>query len=62
DSNGQPIMDSISRNGTVVVKTEQQDGVLSIRPNLRAFFRTVGAATADVDLWKGSWLQVRAQD
>jgi hypothetical protein len=62
DSNGQPIMDSISKNGTVVVKTEQQEGVLSIRPNLRAFFRTSGAATADVDLWKGSWLQVRAQD
>jgi hypothetical protein len=62
DSHGQPIMDSISKNGTVVVKTEQQDGVLSIRPNLRAFFRTAGAATADVDLWKGSWLQVRSQD
>jgi len=62
DSNGQPIMDSISKNGTVVVKTEQQEGVLSIRPNLRAFFRTAGAAAADVDLWKGSWLQVRAQD
>jgi len=62
DSNGQPIMESISKNGTVVVKTENQEGVLSIRPNLRAFFRTSGAATADVDLWKGSWMQVRAQD
>ena len=62
DANGQPVMDSVSKNGTMVVKTEQQEGVLSIRPNLRAFFRTGGSAAADVDLWKGSWLQVRAQE
>ncbi|HEV3028569.1 MAG TPA: hypothetical protein VG457_13410, partial [Planctomycetota bacterium] len=62
DANGQPIMSSISRDGKVEVKTEQQEGVLSIRPNLRAFFRTANATAADVELWKGSWLQVRAQD
>jgi hypothetical protein len=62
DPNGQPVMESISKDGTVVVKTEQQEGVLSIRPNMRALFRTAGAPAADVDLWKGSWLQVRAQD
>ena len=62
DPNGQPVMESISKDGTVVVKTEQQEGVLSIRPNMRALFRTAGAAAADADLWKGSWLQVRAQD
>jgi hypothetical protein len=62
DSNGQPVMESISKDGTVVVKTEQQEGVLSIRPNMRALFRTPSAPSADVDLWKGSWLQVRAQD
>ena len=62
DSNGQPVMESISKDGTVVVKTEQQEGVLSIRPNMRVLFRTPSAPSADVDLWKGSWLQVRAQD
>ncbi|HZE95591.1 MAG TPA: anti-sigma factor [Planctomycetota bacterium] len=62
DPNGQPIIDSISKDGTVVVKTELQDGVLSIRPNLRAFFRMAGGSAGDVELWKGSWLQVRAQD
>lgn len=60
DSSGQPIMDSISKDGKVEVKTERVDGVLSIRPNLRAFFRTAGAAAADADLWKGSWMQARA--
>ena len=44
------------------VKTIEEDGVLSIRPNLRALFRQSGAAQADVDLWKGSWMQVRAQE
>jgi len=44
------------------VKTEQMEGVLSIRPNFRSFFRSSGASTADVELWKGSWLQVRAQN
>ena len=62
DSNGQPIMESISKDGKVEVKTERVDGVLSIRPNLRAFFRTVGAQSADVSLWKGSWIQVRAAE
>jgi hypothetical protein len=62
DPNGQPVMESISKDGTVVVKTEQQEGVLSIRPNARALFRTPGAPAADVDIWKSSWLQVRAQE
>lgn len=62
DANGQPIVERVGPDGKVEVKTEQQDGVLSIRPNLRAFFRISGAATADVDLWKGSWIQVRAAE
>ncbi len=62
DPNGQPVMEGISKDGTVVVKTEQQEGVLSIRPNTRALFRTPGAPAADVDIWKSSWLQVRAQE
>jgi hypothetical protein len=62
DPNGQPIVNRVGPDGKVEVKTEQQDGVLSIRPNLRAFFRMAGASTADVDLWKGSWIQVRAAE
>jgi hypothetical protein len=62
DPNGQPMVDRIGPDGKVEVKTEQQDGVLSIRPNLRAFFRVAGSAAADVDLWKGSWIQVRAAE
>jgi len=59
DAEGKPVIKSFE-GGTVEPATLQQEGVLSIRPNLRAFFRSSGAA--DVDLWKGSWLQVRAQD
>lgn len=62
DPNGQPQIESISKDGKVEVKTERVDGVLSIRPNLRALFRTVGATSADVSLWKGSWIQVRAAE
>lgn len=58
DANGQPLIERF-KDGTVEVKTEEVDGVLSIRPNMRAFFRTVGAPGADLDLWKGSWIQVR---
>jgi hypothetical protein len=61
DSNGKELIERF-KDGTVEVKTEEQDGVLSIRPNMRARFRTPGAATADVDIWKGSWIQVRTQD
>ena len=46
----------------IEVKTEQVEGVLSIRPNLRAFFRTVGSPTPDVELWKGSSLFARSQE
>jgi hypothetical protein len=49
-------------DGTIEVKTIQQEGVLSIRPNDRASFRAAGAAAADVDLWKGGNLWVRSQD
>jgi len=59
DRDGKPIIERLIGD-TVQVATEQHEGVLSIRPNLRAFFRSAG--TADVDLWKGSWIQVRAQD
>lgn len=57
DRDGKPIIERLIGD-TVQVATEQHEGVLSIRPNLRAFFRSTGAA--DVDLWKGSWIQVRA--
>jgi hypothetical protein len=60
DPNGQPIVERSGRRSRV--KTEQKEGVLSIRPNLRAFFRTSASATADVDIWKGSNLYVRSPD
>jgi hypothetical protein len=62
DQNGKELIDRVNKDGTVEVKTEQVEGVLSIRPNLRAFFRTSGSSTADVDLWKGAWLLARSQD
>jgi hypothetical protein len=61
DPNGKPIIKRWN-DGTEEVVTVQEEGVLSIRPNLRALFRTAGAAQPDVDLWKGSWMQVRAQE
>jgi hypothetical protein len=61
DANGKEVIVGF-KDGTVEVMTEEGDGVLSIRPNLRALFRTPGAAAADVDLWKGSWIQVRGQE
>lgn len=61
DENGNPHIVRFN-DGTTEVKTEQLQGVLSIRPNFRAFFRTSGSTAADVDLWKGSWIQVRAQN
>ena len=61
DSSGKEIIERF-KDGTVEVKTEQVEGVLSIRPNFRAFFRTSGSATADVELWKGSSLFARAQE
>lgn len=61
DRSGNPMIERFN-DGTVEVKTEQMEGVLSIRPNFRAFFRTSGSSAADVDLWKGSWIQVRAQE
>lgn len=62
DANGKEVIDRILKDGTVEVKTVEEDGVLSIRPNLRALFRASGAAQADADLWKGSWILVRAQE
>jgi len=50
------------KDGTVEILTEETDAVISSRPNLRALFRTAGSAQADVDLWRGSWMQVRSQD
>jgi hypothetical protein len=61
DSKGQPIIERWV-DGVEEPKTEQKEGVLSIRPNMRACFRTAGATAADVDLWKGSNLYIRAQD
>jgi len=61
DSKGQPIIER-GIGGVEEPKTEQKEGVLSIRPNMRACFRSVGAAAADVDIWKGSNLYVRSQD
>ena len=61
DSSGKEIIERF-KDGTVEVKTEQVEGVLSIRPNFRAFFRTSGSSTADVELWKGSSLFARAQE
>lgn len=61
DDNGKEVFVRF-KDGTVEVKTEEVDGVLSIRPNLRAFFRTGATPAADVDLWKGSWIEVRSQD
>ena len=61
DSSGKEMFERF-KDGTVEIKTEQVEGLLSIRPNRRALFRTSGASQPDVDLWKGSWLQVRAQE
>jgi len=61
DPTGKPLTKRWN-DGTEEVMTEQVEGVLSIRPNLRALFRTAGAGQGDVDLWKGSWIQVRAQE
>ena len=59
DAEGKPVIKNFD-GSTVEVATMQHEGVLSIRPNLRAFFRS--GAAADIDLWKGSWIQVRAQE
>jgi hypothetical protein len=61
DANGKEQIRSF-RDGTVELLTEEVDGVLSIRPNRRALFRTASAAQPDVDIWGGSWMQVRAQE
>jgi hypothetical protein len=61
DSNGTPIIKRI-KDGIEEVETEQVEGVVSIRPNMRALFRLGTSATADVDIWKGSWKLVRALD
>jgi hypothetical protein len=61
DSNGKEVFERF-KDGTMEVKTETVEGVLSIRPNLRAFFRSSGSATADVELWKGSSLFARSQE
>lgn len=61
DPSGKPVIERV-HDGTIEVKTVQQEGVLSIRPNDRAYFRTAGAIAADVDLWKGGNLWVRSQD
>jgi hypothetical protein len=61
DANGKEVIKRF-KDGTVEVETEQVEGVLSIRPNFRAFFRTSGSATADVELWKGSSLFARSQE
>jgi len=59
DANGKEVIERF-KDGTVEVKTIEEEGVLSIRPNLRALFR--GAGGDLVDLWKGSWFLVRAQE
>jgi hypothetical protein len=61
DANGRPIIKGWV-DGVEEPMTEQKEGVLSIRPGMRACFRTAGAAAADVDVWRGSNLYVRAQD
>jgi hypothetical protein len=61
DANGKEIIKRF-KDGTVEVETEQVEGVLSIRPNFRAYFRTSGVGAADVELWKGSSLFARSQD
>jgi len=58
DANGKEVIERF-KDGTVEVKTIEEEGVLSIRPNLRALFRGAGDI---VDLWKGSWFLVRAQE
>ncbi len=61
DATGKEIIKRF-KDGTVEVETEQVEGVLSIRPNFRAYFRTSGIGAADVELWKGSSLFARSQD
>jgi hypothetical protein len=58
DATGKEVIERF-KDGTVEVKTIEEEGVLSIRPNLRALFRGAGDI---VDLWKGSWVLVRAQE
>lgn len=57
DAQGQPIMDRLE-SGRVVPVTTQHSASLGIRPNLRVVFRS---GSTPVDLWKGSWLRVRAR-
>ena len=57
DSQGRPIVEL--NNGQQVPVTRQHDVALSIRPNLRATFRTDAGKTAE--LFKGSWLRVKAK-
>jgi hypothetical protein len=63
DRDGKPVVERFVE-GTAQIAVQQHDEVLSVRPNMRASFRPLGATPgpADVDLWKGSWMQVRAQD
>ena len=61
DANGKPIVKQWN-DGVEEVMTEQKEGVLSIRPNDRALFRTAGSSTADAEVWKSSNLYVRSQD
>jgi hypothetical protein len=60
DANGNVMIDRV-RDGIDEVKTEQVEGVLSIRPNMRAMFRLGNSGTTE-DIWKGSWKMVRALD
>jgi hypothetical protein len=63
DRNGNPVLDRIDKE-TFVPKTVQVEEVLSTRTNLRALFRllTPTPGQPQVDLWKGSWLQLPAQE
>ena len=58
DDQGRPIVETL-KNGQVVPVTRQHEVPLSIRPNLRAAFRTDGGGTAA--LFKGSWMRVKAK-
>lgn len=58
DDQGRQIIETL-KNGQAVPVTRQHEVPLSIRPNLRASFRTdAGAAT---EMFKGSWMRVQAK-
>ncbi|HEX7898770.1 MAG TPA: zf-HC2 domain-containing protein [Planctomycetota bacterium] len=58
DGQGRPIVETL-KSGQRVPVTRQHEVPLSIRTNLRATFRTDAGKTAE--LFKGSWLRVKAK-